>query len=102
MAVVRYRDVNAAVAAGYRPLGFEPNGVHHYINQAYLDDGRMLDPDRPESLLYGRMRDGSLFPIGAMYMAGCPTERGPRVGGCLTPWHRHGFPFARPGERAPR
>ena len=33
-----------------------------------------------------------------MYMAGSATERGPRIGGCLTPWHRHGFPFARPGE----
>ncbi len=98
LSLVQYRDVDAAVAAGYRPLGFEPNGVNHYINEAYLDDGRTVDPQHPESILYGRNRDGSLFPVGVMFMASTNTERGPRVGGCLTPWHRHGFPFARPGE----
>lgn len=98
LALVKYRDVTTAVAEGYRPLGFEPNGVNHYINEAYLHDGRIVDPQHPESILYGRSRDGSLYPIGMMFMAGSATERGPRVGGCLTPWHRHGFPFARPGE----
>ncbi len=97
-AIQRFRDPAAAVALGYRPLGFEPNGVYHYLNQQYIDDGRMLAPERPEALLYGRARDGSLYPVGVMYMAGNVLERGNRVGGCLTPWHRHGFPFARPGE----
>ena len=98
LALQKYRDPNAAVADGYRPLGFEPNGVNHYINQAYLSDGRMVDPEHPESILYGRKRDGSMYPIGVMYMTSSATERGPRIGGCLTPWHRHGFPFAKPGE----
>lgn len=98
LALQKYHDVNVAVAAGYRPLGFEPNGINHYMNKAYLDDGRTIDPDRPESILYGRNKDGSLYPVGVMYMTGSVAERGPRLGGCLTPWHRHGFPFARPGE----
>ena len=98
LALQRYGDVADAVREGYRPLGFEPNGVNHYINQAYLDDGRVLDVDRPEALLYGRRPDGSLFPVGVMFLAGSVRDRGPRVGGCLTPWHRQGFPFAGPGQ----
>ena len=98
LALLKYRDVNVAVADGYRPLGFEPNGVNHYINTKYLDDDVMVDPNRPEAILYGRSADGAMYPVGAMYMAGAAVERGPRIGGCLTPWHRHGFPFARRGE----
>ena len=98
VALARFRDVNAAVAAGYRPLGFEPNGVQHYLNSAYRADGATLDPDHPESILYGRTPTGDLYPVGAMYMMAKPGEAGPRVGGCLTNWHSHGFPFARPGE----
>lgn len=98
LAVQRFRDPNVAVSLGYRPLGFEPNGVYHYLNQQYIQDGRMLDPDKPEAILYGRAKDGSLYPVGVMYMTGSVLERGTRIGGCLTPWHRHGFPFARPGE----
>jgi hypothetical protein len=98
LSLQRFADVSTALREGYRPLGFEPNGVNHYINQGYVDDGRVLDVDRPESLLYGRRRDGSLFPIGAMFVTASVRDRGPRVGGCLTPWHRQGFPFAGPGQ----
>jgi hypothetical protein len=98
LALQRWHDPQTAVAAGYRPLGFEPNGVYHYLNEAYLDDGKVLDVDRPEALLYGRRGDGSLFPVGAMFFASSVRDRGPRVGGCLTPWHRQGFPFAGPGQ----
>lgn len=97
-AIQRFRDVATAVSAGYRPLGFEPNGIYHYINEQYVADGVMLDPAKPEAILYGRVADGSLVPVGVMFMAASVLERGNRVGGCLTPWHRHGFPFARPGE----
>ena len=95
-----FRDVNAAVAAGYRPLGFEPNGVHHYINRSYVTDGAVLDPKRPEAILYATDPSGAMFAAGAMFMMGTPGEAGPRVGGCLTPWHSHGFPFAAPGEES--
>jgi hypothetical protein len=98
LALQRWHDPETAVAAGYRPLGFEPNGVNHYLNDAYLDDGRVLDVERPEALLYGRRGDGSLFPVGVMFFASSVRDRGPRVGGCLTPWHRQGFPFAGPGQ----
>lgn len=98
LALPRYRDPAVAVAAGYRPLGWEPNGVYHYLNEQYIRDGVLLDPAKPEAILYGRTNDGALYPVGVMYMTGTVLERGPRIGGCLTPWHRHGFPFARPGE----
>lgn len=98
LALTRYQNVDAALAAGYKPLGFEPNGINHYLNQSYIDDRHVLDVERPEALLYARRPDGSLFVAGAMFLAPSVTERGPRVGGCLTPWHRQGFPFAGPGQ----
>lgn len=98
LALQRWRDPNAAVSDGFSPLGFEPNGVNHYMNPSFLRDGKTLDPARPESILYGRNKDGSLFPVGAMYMMDDKNAPGPQIGGCLTQWHAHGFPFARPGE----
>jgi hypothetical protein len=100
LALLRFTDPQTAVDAGYRPLGFEPNGVHHYINNAYRSDGRTLDPAYPESILYGRTAEGGLFPIGAMFMMDATGQPGPRVGGCLTPWHTHGPPFAPSGQES--
>ena len=100
LALHRFRDVDTAVDAGYLPLGFEPNGVHHYLNTALRNDDATLDPERPESILYGRTPTGDLFPVGAMYMMSQVGETGPAVGGCITPWHSHGFPFAAPGQQS--
>lgn len=96
----KYRDVKAALANGFKPLGFEPNGVHHYISKAYRDDPSALDPSKPESIVYGTLPDGSMRPIGVMYMMPGPGLAGPQPGGCLMTWHSHGFPFAPLGEQS--
>ncbi len=59
------------------------------MNTSYNRDGRILDPDRPESLIYLSMDDGSWKLVGIMYRMPSPYEPGPRVGGALTAWHAH-------------
>jgi len=61
----------------------------HYFNTAYTRDGRILDPERPESLVYLGMPDGTAKLVGVLYRMPSPDQPGPRVGGPLTVWHAH-------------
>ncbi len=100
IALRKYADVNVALAEGFVPIGFEPNGLFHYINRSFARDGIALDPARPESIVYGLGLDRSLTPVGVMYMMSLDGERGPKPGGCMMTWHTHGFPFAKLGEES--
>ncbi|MCH2172531.1 hypothetical protein MK489_17275 [Myxococcota bacterium] len=64
----------------------------HYVNEEYLFDGRTLDPDRPEYLMYN---DSDKTLVGFMYFVSREDERGPQVGGPYTVWHYHVFSRAR-------
>src|SRR5207237_90317 len=79
----------AAHVPGYLPHPPVPAGwCQHYLNYGNLDDGHILDPQRPEALFYA-MTDEGYRPISALYIlphAGMPA---PDVGGCLTHWHTH-------------
>jgi hypothetical protein len=48
----QFVDLGAALAAGYAPHVHAVESVKHYFNAVYVTDGRMLDPARPEGLLY--------------------------------------------------
>jgi len=85
--VARYGDVRAALAAGYRPQQTD-GAVVHYVNARYLDDGRVLDPRRPESLVYLRGRSG-LRLVAAMFLMAKPGEQGPAIGRSRAGWHTH-------------
>ena len=86
-AMARYADVAAAKAAGYKVIHNAGDKLLHYGNPAYMRDGRTLDPNRIESLLYVHLGSGDLL-VGGMYMV--PRGRhGPAIGGSLTPWHAH-------------
>ncbi len=100
IALQKYEDPQAALDAGFVPLGFEPNGVYHYLNRVNMVSDDELDPDKPESIVYGRQPDGSIHPIGVMFMASKIGEHGPKPGGCLMTWHSHGWPFAAPGQQS--
>src|SRR5689334_14713784 len=63
----KYDDPNVAEAAGYRSIGDALTGDEHYVNWSYVNDGRILDANRPESLVY-EMRDGKKTLAAAMYM----------------------------------
>jgi hypothetical protein len=86
-ALVRFGELDDAVAAGYRPITPENERIVHYGNPAYILDGAVLDHQRVESLVYARTARGPVL-LGAMYMAPL-GGKGPRVGGPLTQWHIH-------------
>ena len=88
-AAARFEDIDAARAMGYYQVPPPRNGLAHYLNAGYTRDGRILDPERPESLVYLRLTDGSWTLVGVLYRMPRPDQPGPRVGGALTAWHAH-------------
>lgn len=83
----RYRSLAAALADGYEGPP-NPTVTEHYTKASYTRDGRVLDPTRPESLMYTPTARGPVL-VGAMYFVNVPGEYGPEPGGCLTRWHVH-------------
>lgn len=87
--LARYAQVAVA-----RAEGFVPVDDTHWVSHRNVADGRILDPDRPESLVYlpegGGPEGRDPLLAGAMYVL---TDRrpGPQVGGPLTVWHFHRF-----------
>jgi hypothetical protein len=89
----RWRDPEAAMASGFR---FKDDGrladgsgrFLHMPNPAWRADGRILDPARPETLVYWRGPDDRLVLVGVMYTA-ARGRPGPTVGGPITRWHDH-------------
>jgi hypothetical protein len=86
----RFQYPAEAVAAGYRSIGDALTGDEHFVNWSLVDDGHILDPTRPESLVY-EVRDGRQQIAAAMYMLpfGSRFTDAPDVGGALTQWHVH-------------
>ena len=88
----RFADIATLVALGYRTIGDAHTGFEHFVNWDLIADGRVLDPDHPESLVFkvdtatGRKTLG-----GAMFMAnpGDTLDTVPDVGGALVQWHVH-------------
>jgi hypothetical protein len=87
-AIAPYADPAVAVAAGYKATGIRGAGFHA-DNPAYGKDGRMLDPARPETLVYATRADGTPVLLGAMFEVPGLRDAGPAVGGPLTVWHAH-------------
>jgi len=86
----RYASPAEAYAAGYRSIGDGITGDEHYVNWSYVNDGHLLDPARPESVVY-EYRNGVQRAVAAMYMLpfGSTFADVPDVGGPLTQWHVH-------------
>jgi hypothetical protein len=86
----RYEYPQEAYAAGYRSIGDALTGDEHYVKWSYVDDGHILDPTRPESIVY-EQRNGHQEAVAAMYMLpfGSSFASVPDVGGPLTQWHVH-------------
>ena len=83
----RWPTVAEAEAAGYQPITPVFNGIQHWHNDAFHRDGRVLDPQAPEELLYASTGRGRQVLVGAMYLMPKVGERGPTIGGSLTKWH---------------
>jgi hypothetical protein len=99
--VAPYADVDVAVAAGYRVVPATANTIAHYVDPAATRDGRVLDPSRPEGLVYYAAGEGDPVLLGAFFIAP-PGEPVPDDAGGVVVWHSHdpactGF-FATPDQ----
>ena len=84
-AIAPYRDWHNAWAAGYRPGGPANLPSSHWINQRYVDAGYVLDPSRPQGLVYANTRRGPVL-IGAMFEMKHIGQFGPDPGGPAYIW----------------
>lgn len=81
-------DFEKARADGYE-LVFEDRT--HFANRAFLFDDTVLDPERPEILMYATSRKERRL-VAFMFYARSAGEHGPQIGGPLTVWHYHTWP----------
>jgi hypothetical protein len=87
-AIEPYRDWRKAWAAGYRPGGSQTMPSTHWMNQRYVDAGYVMDPGRPQGLVYANTKHGPEL-LGAMFQMKHIGQFGPDPGGPLTAWHEH-------------
>jgi hypothetical protein len=85
-----WEDFAVAEAEGFRSIGDGFTGSEHFINWDFAADDNVLDPARPESLMYDTTGGGRRL-VAAMYMAapGTSLDAVPELGGALTQWHIH-------------
>src|ERR1700730_3020918 len=82
-----YQDWHQAWAAGYRP-GSTSMPSTHWMNNAYVKAGYVMDPNRPQGLVYANSKHGPVL-LGAMFQMQHINQFGPDPGGPLTAWHQH-------------
>jgi len=87
VSLTRYGDPAVAIAAGYEPGPVsDADPLLHFQNPANAH--AILDPNRPQALVYARTPSG-LRLVGAMYQMPKVGHWGPDPGGPLTQWHQH-------------
>ena len=86
-----WSDYKVAEAYGFRSIGDGGTGHEHYIQWDWINDDVILDPGRPESLVYEPQPDGSKKLVSAMYMLSTDValQDVPDIGGALMQWHIH-------------
>jgi hypothetical protein len=96
----QWSDPKVAEAAGFQSIGDGLTGYEHLVQWDWINDGVILDPERPESLVYRVDRDGTRTLEAAMYMLpqGETLDTVPELGGKLTQWHIHDNLCFSPGE----
>jgi hypothetical protein len=90
------RGYAAALRHGWHQLdrgledGYHPIDSYHYRNDEFMLDDHVLNPDRPEVLMYyPTPPDGERHLAGLMFYARTREAPGPQIGGPLTIWHYH-------------
>jgi hypothetical protein len=86
----QWADPAVAEAAGFVSIGDGFTGTEHFVNQEFMDNPTIFDPDEPESLVYA-VENGERRLVAAMYMlqTGTPLDEAPDIGGGLLQWHIH-------------
>jgi len=87
-AIAPYQDWHLAWAAGYRPGGSTSLPSTHWMNQGYVNAGYVMDPYRPQGLVYANTHHGPML-LGAMFQMKGLNRFGPDPGGPMTAWHQH-------------
>lgn len=95
------RSLDAALRNGWfdyetaMQQGFQEDRVNrtHYPNLEYMFDDVILDPERPEWLIYHDGPDGKVL-MAFMFFTRTLDEVGPTPGGPLALWHYH--PYDKP------
>ncbi len=82
----RYADLAVALEAGY--AGEVNRSDSHLKNEAFKADDAIMDPTRPEQLVYAATANGPVL-LGVVYVMPAPRRPGPEIGGALTRWHTH-------------
>ena len=86
--LARFARLEDAIKAGYAPHHGAPEAIKHYFSPAAILDGRVLDPTRPEGLMFAHTDHGPVL-VAAVWLMNRAGEPGKAVGGCLTVWHEH-------------
>lgn len=86
-AIEKYKDPAVAEAAGYA-VGVVRGSDHHAQNPDLIGDGRILDPEFPESLIYAESAHGPIL-IGVMFEMDGLGDAGPMDAGPIIVWHGH-------------
>ena len=88
----KYAKTSTATADGYVSIGDGLTGFEHFIKYSLLSDGRVLDTNAPESLVY-EVKGGVKTLVSAMFIAnpGTPLTDTTLVNyaGGLMQWHVH-------------
>ena len=86
----QWADAAVAEANGFHTIGDRGTGHEHLINWSFVDDDTILDPDKPEALVYDTS-SGKRVLEAAMFMLkpGATLVTVPDIGGPLTQWHIH-------------
>lgn len=87
-AIEPYRDWHNAWVAGFRPGGSTTLPSTHWMNNANVQKGYVMDPNHPQGLVYANSHHGPVL-LGAMFQMPKIGEFGPDPGGPLTAWHQH-------------
>ena len=87
----QWSDHKVAEAFGFKSIGDANTGHEHFIQWDWINDDVILDPDRPESLVYEPQPDGTKKLVSAMYMLpdDVALSEVPDIGGALMQWHVH-------------
>lgn len=86
----KYADITEGMRAGYVQITQDLEGIAaHFIRSDFQRDGRELDPDYPEVLLYSKRLDGTWRFVGVMFLAEAQGDTPPQYFGSLDAWHRH-------------
>jgi hypothetical protein len=88
VAMARYANLSDAIKAGFVLPAVAHGPDVHMDNKANASDGRVLDPERPEKLVYA-IDGGKATLLGVVFMMERAGVPGPEPGGPITRWHAH-------------